>query len=338
MKGHVKGIYLALGGTPGLGKSVYYRYAIWRLLHPDGNEVIQIPDTVLVYADPKDPSGYLYHKGLFYRVSSIQMFLPFASEYFDRQDAWIICDGAPVTYMTCPMLVINSPGNFQNNEIVGAKKFFKSANCKVFLPPWTLDEICHVARHLHGIALPTPDPKEAPKQESSLTQDDIDRQHNLDKLTNLYTRYGGIPRSVLQKFTAPIKDLESAFALSDVVSALNEVGSEDVNHNKISGTILHLILDETLQNYYKFEWASTEMMTAAYGKMFKITKFKVETFLHGAMGLHLGTFYGMLFEPYFHERYVAQSWHGKMRPPRNMELVDYSSSRMKKTSPFILKN
>ena len=88
--------------------------------------------------------------------------------------------------------------------------------------------------------------------------------------------------------------------LSMFISALNEVGSEDVNHNKISETILHLIPDETLQNY-KFEWASTEMMTAACGKMFKITKSKVETFLHGAMGLHLGIFYGMLFEPCFHE-------------------------------------
>lgn len=39
----------------------------------------------------------------------------------------------------------------------------------------------------------------------------------------------------------------------------------------------------------------------------KLRNQKVETFFHGTMGLHLGTFYGMLFEPYFRERYVAQS-------------------------------
>ena len=158
--------YLSLGELPSLGKSVYYRYAIWRLLHPDGTKVIQIPDIILVFADQKDPNGYLYHKGLFYCISSIEMFLPFTNEYFNRQDAWIICDDAPVTYMTCSMLVIYSPGNFQNNEIIGAKKFFKSKNCKVFsstldvgrdiprysLSPWNFSANPTSKRRIHAYA------------------------------------------------------------------------------------------------------------------------------------------------------------------------------------------
>src|SRR5204862_825756 len=89
--------HLALGGTSGLGKSFFFRYFVWRLLHPDGVEVMNAYNTILLRDDPKEPSGYLYHTGSFYAVTSISAFLAtnVAANWFNRKNAWIICDGAP---------------------------------------------------------------------------------------------------------------------------------------------------------------------------------------------------------------------------------------------------
>src|SRR5579859_7727210 len=137
---------------------------------------------------------------------------------------------------------------------------------------------------------------------------------NFVSLRDLYNDFGGIPRAVLQHFHGPRKHLHELFTLTDrVMDALTAVNSEDANHNRVSCTILHMVPDATLR-FFIFTWASTAMMETAFGLMFRLTKTKVETFLHGAMGLHLGTFYGLLFEPVFHERYLTRQWDAKMRP------------------------
>lgn len=50
-----------LGGTSGIGKSFFTRYMIWRLLHADGVEVTQTPDTILF--GPSQKEWHLYHAG-----------------------------------------------------------------------------------------------------------------------------------------------------------------------------------------------------------------------------------------------------------------------------------
>jgi len=45
---HRRGSHLAVGGTSGLAKTFFYGYIIWRLLHPDGNEVKEIPETIFM--------------------------------------------------------------------------------------------------------------------------------------------------------------------------------------------------------------------------------------------------------------------------------------------------
>jgi len=280
--------HLALGGTSGLGKSFFFRYVVWRLLH----EVTEGPNTILLRDDPKEPSGYLYHAGSFFTVTSISAFLAtnVAANWFNHKNAWIICDGAPPEkYMHCPTLVLSSPGNFQINDANGAKKYFKGAVCKVYLPPWSAKEIWAVAKDIHSLS-----------------------DEHEDRLLERFRMFGGIPRAVLQNFWQDVKSLESSFVLTDILTALNEVGSDEVNHQKVSGTILHMIPSEDLDQV-SYQWGSTLIMETAFSMMFKLTKSKSECFLHGAMGLHLGTFYGLLFEPYFHRRMTEQGYKGKIR-------------------------
>jgi hypothetical protein len=285
-----EGIHLALGGTSGVGKTFFFRYVIWRLLHPADME--GFPQTILLCPDPKGVNGYLYHAGKFYSVMSVSDLLvsDVGKNLFNHKNAWIISDGKPAPdEMDCPTLVISSPGNFQHDDVNGTKAYFKNADCKAFLPPWTEVEIWAVAHHVFNLG---------PGDE--------------DTLKTRFERYGGVPRAIFNKFREALKPLTSAFALTNVTDSLNSVG-EDINHQFISGTILHLIPSKTLQEPVRYEWASTAMMEGAFGMMFKLTRHKTECFVHGAMGLHLGTFYGLLFEPYFHSRVTTQGYTGRMR-------------------------
>src|SRR5947207_9637560 len=100
-------------------------------------------------------------------------------------------------------------------------------------------------------------------------------------------------------FKDPNKPLKSLFVVTDVTTAINEVGSTDLNHQQVSGMILHLVPDNTLQQM-SYQWGSTAIMETAFETMFRVSKNKSQTFLHAGIGLHLRTFYGLLFEPYFH--------------------------------------
>ena len=221
-----RGRLIALGGTSGIGKSLFNHYVIWRLLHPDGVEVTASPRTILFCAYPiNEPAAYLFHYGRFYRVNSVGAFLATnaAANMFDGQEAWMIADGAPPPKVYhCPVLVSSSPGNFQIGDQKGAKKFFRCADIKVYLPPWIREDIWTVARVVYNIV------------------DDDDQT-----LRTRFHVFGGIPRAVLKDYDEPF-NLESLFSITDVATALAEVGSEELNHSKVSGKILHLIPDNTL--------------------------------------------------------------------------------------------
>ena len=88
---------------------------------------------------------------------------------------------------------------------------------------------------------------------------------------------GGIPTSILQKFDNPEDLAKEWFTVSDAVLAVTKVSSSMIDQSKISGEILHLIPDETLQNC-SYQWGSTEIMMKAFEQIFKITKQKSNVF------------------------------------------------------------
>lgn len=110
----------------------------------------------------------------------------------------------------------------------------KSADCAVYLPIWTPEEIGAVAGVVHG----------------------LDQSHEPELVTR-FKKYGGIPRSIFQKLNVPEDISKEWFTLSDPIFAVTEVGSGVVDQRKVSGQILHLIPDETLQNC-TYQWGSNK--------------------------------------------------------------------------------
>jgi hypothetical protein len=147
-----------------------------------------------------------------------------------------------------------------------------------FIFPWSRQEIWAVATDVHR----------------------FDDEHK-DRIRERFRMYSGIPRFVLQSFFEDLKPLKSAFSITDILTTVNQVGSDIVNHPTVSEIILHMIPNEDLTKV-SFQWASTLIMDTAFSMMFKLTKAKTECLLYGAISLHLGTFYGLLFEPYFHQK------------------------------------
>jgi hypothetical protein len=114
-----------------LGNPYFYHYIIWRFLHP----LFGGPERIFI------SSGVVFVSHLYQSILNT-----IVANLLDYQDAWRICDEAsPTSYMECPIVVSSSPANFQFNDITDAKKFFKTANCKVYLPPWTAEEIWEAA-------------------------------------------------------------------------------------------------------------------------------------------------------------------------------------------------
>lgn len=142
--------HMTLSGMPGTGKSFFYRYMIWRLLHPSKKET-HFPNAILLCPDSGSKNGYLYHRGSFYSVINVGDFLGtnLAASMFNHRNAWIICDGnRPPSYMHCPTLLI---GHFEYNDPKDLKKYHHGVDCELNTYDWTLGEIKAIAGDCHGI-------------------------------------------------------------------------------------------------------------------------------------------------------------------------------------------
>lgn len=117
-------------GSSGIGKSYFAAYFIWRLFHPDGELVANIPETIVWCPQPGNNGGYVYHQGFFYEAHDFSSFFVTSKTWVDKKDAWIIYDGkAPSNLKYCNTLVISSPGVFQSGSEVN-KQFLKMTACK----------------------------------------------------------------------------------------------------------------------------------------------------------------------------------------------------------------
>jgi hypothetical protein len=78
-------------------------------------------------------------------------------------------------------------------------------------------------------------------------------------LLSVIVDMGDIPRSVCQYLGSDKDILGESISQTDVMYALQEVGSRTVDHRKVSDAILHLVPDESLMKW-TFQWGSTEIM------------------------------------------------------------------------------
>ena len=112
--------------------------------------------------------------------------------------------------MQCPIVVSFSPANFQMNDITDANEFFKTSDCQVYLSAWTA-ELWEAAHNIYRL-------------------DDAEESQLLER----FRMFGGIARSIFHRFKAANRRLQDLLDITDVVRAGNEVGSTELNHQKVS--------------------------------------------------------------------------------------------------------
>ena len=285
------GEHMLLGGSSGIGKSCFTYYFIWRLFHPDGVEVTEVPDTIAWRSDPISSGGWVYHRGYFYKCISLENFFVTFKKMLDYQNAWIIYDGgAPRRAKYCNTLVITSSENSMT-KLAGDKQYLKTNAYKIFLPPWTFHETVNVAATVH--------------QFDTLGDSTISTR---------YKRFGGIPRYVLSYLSVnnTADPLDQALSCSNIITAITEAGKKPINISQVSGMLMHLIPDESLL-HYTYEWGSIKIMDKAFERLFVMIKKKVTCIIKGPTALDLGSFSELLFEPYFYFRVSEGGYSGKCR-------------------------
>jgi hypothetical protein len=289
------GVNIILSGTSGTGKSYFSRYFVWRLLHPTSG--MNVPETIVWSNKQGGSKGCMYHRGRFYMVNQIQNFTSdeYCTNLLDSKDAWLIYDGEPPRDPPCcKILVISSPGNLYKDQ-AHVKQFRKSTPYKLYLPPWTLQELWEVGTVVYN-------------------QD----RNDPGSVVRRYEKFGGIARYVLQEgystddetLVDPIKDSLNA---KSVVKVVTQVGtSEDVDQTKTSGVLIHLIPGENYRTC-SYEWGSMYIMQKAFAALFSVEQDKIQSLLHINTDLNLETFFGILFEPWFHARVSKQGYTGRFR-------------------------
>ena len=125
-----KPLRMTVSGTPGVGKSLFALYAIWRLLVRTDRPVPGVyyqfgPDTVVALRAGQEPQE-----------------LPATAVSRVQRDSWFILDVALVHVPHTPghMVWISSPKGSD-----GFKQFDKQPHLRYFIPPWTEAEVRAVA-------------------------------------------------------------------------------------------------------------------------------------------------------------------------------------------------
>ena len=308
---------MIVSGTPGTGKSFFAMYFIWRLLHPDGELINDVPEAIVYYDNPASSKGWIYHRGHFFKSNDLRRWLSLdeCDEMLDNNDCWLIYDGAiPPEKPRCKTLVVTSPGNLSKAQ-KGAKAFHESTEFEIYFPTWSFDECELAARRVF-------------KCDDAI----------IDKIRERYILYGGVPRFVLewQKSKPKANPLGNAIASADIHKAVNDLGSSAFDHQQVSGKLIHLIPDTDYRSF-TYEWASTHIMELCFDRLFTVTKTRIQCLLNSGQGLHMGSLYGILFEPWFHRKISEQGLNVKIRPlgaaiaqPRKRKLLSFDQEKTMK--------
>ena len=151
---------MAITGTPGIGKSVFLFYILWRLAN------IKSTKTVILHRQMNHRRIYVFQNGGCWIVSSgadIQMFLT-------DPDTWYLTDAllTPPDSVEAVTILVSSPAEKYYSDFLK----YSSTSPLHYLPTWSLDELKRVA-HVY-----------------SKSPEEVEKRFNM---------MGGVPRYVLEK-------------------------------------------------------------------------------------------------------------------------------------------
>ncbi|OAJ37371.1 hypothetical protein BDEG_21402 [Batrachochytrium dendrobatidis JEL423] len=197
----------AISGTPGIGKSLFFVYILYRLIKGSRKKTLSLK-----------PNRIVYQVGSTYECFDLQQQFVARTTRFDaeelvrKQDTFYVIDGrtSEPLVSSCIVLFISSPRSEWYKEFV-KQKMAK----EWYFPVWTLDELQACWLHCYpGLKIET--------------------------FNERYRIYGGVARSVFDTSSDPIKK-----ALADVnaVKGTQSIG-ELTKAFTTSHTLLHVIVSD----------------------------------------------------------------------------------------------
>ena len=208
---------MAITGTPGIGKSVFLFYILWRLAN------IESTKTVILHRQMNHRRIYVFQNGGCWIVSSgadIQMFLT-------DPDTWYLTDAllTPPDSVEAVTILVSSPAEKYYSDFL---KYSSTAPLH-YLPTWSLEELKRVA-HVY-----------------SKSPEEVEKRFNM---------IGGIPRYVLEKdinLEAMI-DEKIGKLLSNNILLLPTF--ERAQENEISHRLVHFKVEPPCYTKYELVMAS----------------------------------------------------------------------------------
>jgi hypothetical protein len=116
---------MAILGTPGIGKSMFSFYVLWRLCQ-------EYPDGVFVY-DRLNRPVLMFHRQTVLRSGSYFGFI----DELEKKSTWYLVDGKPPMHVQAKTLLFTSPRKHNFHE------FLKRVNevDQAYMPVWSLEEL-----------------------------------------------------------------------------------------------------------------------------------------------------------------------------------------------------
>ncbi|KAG3036926.1 hypothetical protein PC121_g24173 [Phytophthora cactorum] len=253
--------YAVVTGTPGVGKSMFVYYVMWRLIK-DKKRVLFITRQPPIYFD-----GSTIHEC---------KQLPYSgNQQFWSPELWCLVDSVDPTAMTelpveeCSVLLASTP----RRDYIGEFKKLAPTPVVLYMPLWTKEE-------LSAIAPLYPNAQ--------------------DEWENRFKCLGGVPRLVLQDIeTDPQVLLESACNSCSLDECKTLVSINSINsRTKIAQTLIHIRSQEPYRLYNVVYASELAMQVIARTKLVS-NRLNMESFLSSCNGNPLAqSLCGYIFEPY----------------------------------------
>ena len=243
-------------GNPGIGKTYFAAYLMWRLAR-QGATVVYEPAKIGNIAQGSTRRYLLRPDGT---VDVCAEGLEGFTAELDDPATWFIVDAhcAENTY-AARTVIVTSPRHAVYHE------FLKGTDChKRFMPVWTLDELMACRERLY----------------SDLTE---------KRVANTYMMWGGIPREVLQRGSDIYDedrgvDMEEALNKCDLSTVHNSIG-EITNNEDISHRVLHIHLEEGNFTSPVMLFASTEVASRVCDKLLEENRRALIDYIYASDGL-----------------------------------------------------
>lgn len=217
----VGGKSFAISGTPGIGKSLFFVYILYRLMDDFRTKTLSLKPNRVVYQVGSAYHCFELQQQLVTELSKLE-----AAVVVREQDTFYVIDGRPSEPLlsSCVALFISSPRSEWYKEFV-KQKMAKDW----YFPVWTLAQLQACQRHCY------PD-------------------LSIEMLQERYRVCGGVARFVFHKdYSIPVpKKMRSAFNDVDAVRGVKYVG-ETTNIFPESHTLLQILVgDDEFGNSYQF--------------------------------------------------------------------------------------